>query len=956
MAERPLSGSSMAGLVFRPCGVAELAMADGVVVLRLGAGHRELASRLAALGEAGAFALVARRDDDEGTVLSIDVSLRSVMSVTPATRGAPMEAVEAAVRWLDALAALERRHVTLESLTLEDFLIEPGAALGGVRLVRALVGDAAGVDGSLNRWALPELATGPRSSRAVRMVALALYKALTGELPVDTSSPAAALRSAEEDAVPLPTAVARALPPGVEAALLQMLSPDGRYSIGEARRALVDASALVAERRARVGRPMARQVGPRTVERTEALGAMRTSSGLSRWVLASALLAAGVVVVVAGRPRHVSDRSGATALRARPLSSVAAATCAPCHEREVREWEGSVMAFASRSPLFGALESVVAEQIGRSTTCPGGAGVLSARGAERCVDPRSGVALAGAGGPEWCVRCHAPGSPRDGSVAGADPTTTRTAAERLGPHGREGIGCATCHESVGPVAAHGAARGSFEGNPEWRSPESGRTFSFRPEDRVGLLGIGNSGYRVEPGRLLGGAPPRVHSELAPAAAAYVRSSEACGACHDVRLFGTDAVSGPQRGERFKRLRNAYSEWRAYRDGELAAGRPASRCQDCHMSLFPGTCEASPGAAPRAGCPAGTAFAARGPGERGQRHGRPRASHWFTSVDLPLAHDVDARTFGGSLLDSDGVPLSLEARRLQLLTRAVRLSVGAVAVRGGRVEVPVTVENVGAGHRVPAGFSQERELWLELEVHDATGRLIYAVGKLARPDADLADKILLRTRVDELIRDGEGRPLGMFGADVIDGPDVPRWQPPIGSGTGAHVGSGLALFQNGFLRCVRCIGVLAADGACLPGPGQGRTRADRYEDGEYDLDSGRCRSNLQGGHELFETYFPVGALDASRGIAKAPDAILDSRSLAPRKPVTLLYRVPSASGSAPFSAHARLWFRSFPPFLVRAFAAYEASRARRGERRSGAQVDEAMLARIAPVPIAEARSP
>src|ERR1700722_455047 len=56
--------------------------------------------------------------------------------------------------------------------------------------------------------------------------------------------------------------------------------------------------------------------------------------------------------------------------------------CVPCHAREVAEWRGSAMAFAARSPLVGALESTVEEQVGRDASCPRGAGVLRKRGAD----------------------------------------------------------------------------------------------------------------------------------------------------------------------------------------------------------------------------------------------------------------------------------------------------------------------------------------------------------------------------------------------------------------------------------------------------------------------------------------------------------------------------------------------------------------------------------------------
>ena len=202
-------------------------------------------------------------------------------------------------------------------------------------------------------------------------------------------------------------------------------------------------------------------------------------------------------------------------------------------------------------------------------------------------------------------------------------------------------------------------------------------------------------------------------------------------------------------------------------------------------------------------------------------------------------------------------------------------------------------------------------------------------------------------------DDHGRPLGVFGADVADGPDAPAWTPNPARGGTIFRGKGLVNFQNGFLRCVKCIGSIDANGACQPREGQGRTRADRYEDGAYDLDTGQCRSNLTGGNELFETYFPVGALDADRGVAKAPDAIIDTRSVPPNTPITYTYVLDAGAHPPPFTARAKLRFRAFPPFLVRAFAEYEARRAAEGARPSGPQVSLRMLRRIEPVDLAVA---
>jgi hypothetical protein len=382
-----------------------------------------------------------------------------------------------------------------------------------------------------------------------------------------------------------------------------------------------------------------------------------------------------------------------------------------------------------------------------------------------------------------------------------------------------------------------------------------------------------------------------------------------------------------------------------------------------MSSYPGVCEKGepePGlpAAFRRACPPGSRFVKKPPGTLPT--GRvatdsvrpvPIHPHYFSGVDVPLSPAFPDALVDEASTDLAGIPLGARQRRDLLLAASVSLAVESPRVTGSLLEVPVVVENVGGGHRVPAGFSQERELWVHLRVTDAQGQLVYEVGRVDRDDEDLRDKRFLNVNVDDRFRDGLGRPQGMFGADVADGPDVPRWDPEPRLGGTRFRGRGLANFQNGFLRCVVCIGTVDARGRCQPLPGQDITRADRYADGAYDIDTGECRSNLTGMNALFETYFPVGALDASRGVTKGPDAIIDTRSLPPGQPITYVYELPARGFAAPYRVQARLLFRAFPPFLIRAFVEYERLRAARGARPSGPLIDERALSRLEVVELA-----
>ncbi|MFO0593333.1 MAG: hypothetical protein U0441_37675 [Polyangiaceae bacterium] len=711
------------------------------------------------------------------------------------------------------------------------------------------------------------------------------------------------------------------------------------------------------------------------------------------WPLAAAVGVAGLALTLLAPPPP-PPRATAAIEATRPLAAneTTSQDCAKCHSRQTAEWRRSVMAHAVKSPLFNGLEMVIEEQFARDFDCPNGAGALRrADPSTACRVAGTGQLLTGTGGEHWCISCHSPSENLESRMPawdgrpGGDARSRRPPHDLLGERAMEGISCGFCHEVHGPVGPR-SARG-YQGNPTWTSPFTGTTFPARPEDDRGLFGIANSGYDLRPEELILGArgstplpsqagagkgvDPIVHARPSRAASSYLGSSEFCGTCHDVRLFGTDVLNAG-RGEHFKRLRNAYSEWVDWAKREERAGRAAASCQDCHMTTFPGVCAPAPETIPAAErgdpsggkwagiCPPGTKFEKRAPGSYPKAlaaDNSPEAgdvvTHYFSGVDVPLAREYPEALVDEGSVDVNGVPLSAKKRRDLLLRAAFRFDVDGARRSGSRLEVPVVIENTGAGHKVPAGFSQEREIWVQLTIRDGAGTTVYEVGRVGRGDEDLHDKVFERVNTSDAFLDGKGHPLGLFGADVRDGPDVQEWDPPPATGATRMRGKGLINFQNGFLRCVRCIGEIAADGSCRPGPGQGFTRADRFEDGDYDLDTGECRSNLTGMNALFETYFPVGALDARRGLFKGPDAIIDTRSMPPGVPIEYTYDLATGGRRGPFRIEARLLFRAFPPFLVKGFIEYEREQARKGLRPNGPLVTEDALRKLEIVEVARA---
>ena len=256
--------------------------------------------------------------------------------------------------------------------------------------------------------------------------------------------------------------------------------------------------------------------------------------------------------------------------------------------------------------------------------------------------------------------------------------------------------------------------------------------------------------------------------------AFLRAGAFCNTCHDVRLPINNLTSAEQNinpgGSNVKvfRLENLSTEWQigAYNSTNNPFGKVV-RCQDCHMSLFPYAGNSSyqvgnlsissptPGVFP-------TDYAAV-PGVSTDQNfplqKRQVVTHFFTGVDVPLLPAAELKERLGSTYpdpyanatDTHGLPVALATRRADLMKAAARVSLASTdsTVQLGQ-SFMVRLEAVSlTGHRLPAGFSQERTAYVQLSVTDANGFLIYQSGYVvdkphpntgeAAPDGNLDDE-------------------------------------------------------------------------------------------------------------------------------------------------------------------------------------------------------------------------
>ncbi|TAL32713.1 MAG: cytochrome c554 family protein [Spirochaetes bacterium] len=192
--------------------------------------------------------------------------------------------------------------------------------------------------------------------------------------------------------------------------------------------------------------------------------------------------------------------------------------------------------------------------------------------------------------------------------------------------------------------------------------------------------------------------------------------EICAVCHDVRhvVYGT-------------KLETTYEEWQASPYNSADSSKRLV-CQDCHMYQRPG-------------------IPATGSTKRPKNPG-------LASADGPAREHVFTHFFvgGNSFIPSgsgDKVKAAMAVERLQ---NAAVLDLDVSAARAG--SIVVTVKNTGAGHSLPTGLTDVRQVWLQVRVTDESGAPVFETGV---PDANgyLPDGTILYNTV---FGDGKGNPV------------------------------------------------------------------------------------------------------------------------------------------------------------------------------------------------------
>jgi hypothetical protein len=440
--------------------------------------------------------------------------------------------------------------------------------------------------------------------------------------------------------------------------------------------------------------------------------------------------------------------------------------CATCHPRQFKEWSGSSMAYSALSPTFSALESL---------------GTAYVRTLDHLDPVPEGFAAGDHGTALFCQRCHNPVDFALGNFPTFEESDHQPLRNFASEAGRAGLSCDVCHQVMGPNTSQ-----DFLG---WQGD-----------------GISNTAFILNPGLdkyspLKDVKPSPTH--LAASAhditgqPGYLRTGEFCGTCHDVRTppdpnfpAGDPLAEDPNEG--FQRLENLFTEWKTgpYGPDNNSVGGVVT-CQDCHMDLGP--------PAPAGSFADGDTTVFPRPSQVDERE--EVRTHYFTGIDIAL---VDFPGQDDEARDENGNVIGQVQRREILMGSAAELAVTAPSSisAGDTLPIEVHVTNSGTGHNLPSGFSQERQVWVELNVSDGNGDMIYQSGYLIdmahpetgemAPDGNFDDEDLRNLVGPDGFSSGIIDPITLE-ADLDHGLDYNRRHedPPVNLG--------LANFGNEFIR-------------------------------------------------------------------------------------------------------------------------------------------------------------
>ncbi|HEY6942459.1 hypothetical protein [Dokdonella sp.] len=414
--------------------------------------------------------------------------------------------------------------------------------------------------------------------------------------------------------------------------------------------------------------------------------------------------------------------------------------CAACHRgndaaqtsfRPYSTWAGSMMANATRDPLFWAALDIANHDV------PGSGDFCL-----RCHTQRGWyggrVVKAGFGNPDNDVTLGSAGCLLAGQYDSADDLDSDFG----------GTTCHFCHRLMpqGPLGEAGYIGNANAWVDDADCPNTGE---FEP-CRRGPYTYANGDSQ----------PPHAWVQ-----STYHTQSEICGLCHDVSTPDTSSgplktlklANGTDTGLPFP-IERTFSEWRQ----SQYAQEPQQTCQGCHMPMSED---------PNASACVFTGF----PNRSGNL-----AVHAFAGGNTWVPGIIKGQ-YGAGIVANGGIDRA--ASFDQTTAWAKQMLAGAAVLTTtiqdytppggstpGSMAVQVKVTNL-SGHKLPSGYAEGRRMWLNLQVRDAANALVFESAAYDPASATLTKDA--QARVYEVLH-GIYNHNGSNACDIEDGGGSPMF--------------------------------------------------------------------------------------------------------------------------------------------------------------------------------------
>ncbi len=308
---------------------------------------------------------------------------------------------------------------------------------------------------------------------------------------------------------------------------------------------------------------------------------------------------------------------------------------------------------------------------------------------------------------QWCMGCHNPSAVTTKERKTSHPFSNNLMDNRIFDKGAKGLindfkrfGNFKLEEGVSCVACHRIVKANARGNASYALNLTDRKkYSF--EDSKFTIGQFLSEKFIN-------SKPNIHKQSYQKK--LYKDSKYCASCHNEFL----PLSG-------KKIVSTFEEWEKSPFNNPKNPSKHKSCIDCHMTNL--------------------------------KDGNFTPLKGRSTAGGKLKKDIKVHYFAGANHFLSGLKNKInEEQSIQLLKRSAKID-----IEYEDKKLKVGVKNVGAGHHLPTGVADFRELWLEVTIFDRDKRIIFESGKLDK-NGDIKKGARIFRKV---FGDKSGKPVGLM---------------------------------------------------------------------------------------------------------------------------------------------------------------------------------------------------